>query len=991
MMGDSTRLSGPSLSESYLECIQLFGSFLLALSEEDCRAIRLEQVHLSDILEEYGRAKIWGDQVNAQLPARARGSLDDTLRHDNELKGLVQAILMRLRALLGQGKSHNSGTLEPSSDLALATYIARRKYDPVAGSDRDSISSVSADSDSDLDDYDEHQRHRVPKIRLLVQQVLEQVRSLYELSALLRRPKIADKYIRSVNSKSNIATLSDRDSLPLNVCFGSSDEGHIVEKVLQWRGLTKSARCVEFEDEAVAPVGQAVTNDCVEDILWFCQRLAGANTRRREQLQYWTDHPYDPKEDTATVARLATPNLAQVHAEQVEEKQEPRSQVSTFKPSNLDVSRKGSNSAVSKQSFSTAAVSDIRDTKTDVRPRTVYAPTAIGQGGSNSVPDLPKMEDGKLTFPCPYCGMTLESREMQNRQSWKRHVFRDLRPYVCTFQDCANAGKLYVSRRDWIYHELQIHRREFVCKECYKRCPSRNEMSTHLREHYGESIPPAQLSVILDLCDHQVDVSDYEKTTCFVCGEELSLSALQGHLAAHMEDIALFVLPNTSEEEETGDSRASVQVAKLNSKGKNNGTESEASSLGFSAAGVYRQTPADFSKLLTSEEAGYSSKFWSWRTTDGDHESVSIKAVAARLEYPDRDMRRAAVQALGDQSVLPEEILRILTARLEYPVGDGRRNTIQALVDQSALPEEILKAVAACLTYPVGDVRYAAVQALGSQSALPEEILKAVVALLEDPDRDVRRAAVQALGAQSVLPDEILKISLDYLNSLIDLLGEKKDYKNLAWLLAGLWKQMINLSPAMGLQLTRRYILATYLAGDVVKATRLAEDIVYNYRRVYGARDWSTLEMSTLLSQLYTDIAERYQSAKDDQHLANKYYERSASVHEDLLRRFAESDGSDDDLDLTDTAANDARVSDGEHIRQHLLLLKLALQRLGDWPKDYGEYERLNAGLFLAFGNELKGFEGVEKWNLKDFGGGKAASNEDRLDLGFKSWGLDLA
>lgn len=110
MMALSTRAPGPSLSELYQECIQSFGEFLLVLSEKDCRVIHLKQVHLSEIMEEYGRTKVWGDQTKADLPERARGSLDDTLRHDVELKYLVHAILMRLKALLGQGKLYRSGT-----------------------------------------------------------------------------------------------------------------------------------------------------------------------------------------------------------------------------------------------------------------------------------------------------------------------------------------------------------------------------------------------------------------------------------------------------------------------------------------------------------------------------------------------------------------------------------------------------------------------------------------------------------------------------------------------------------------------------------------------------------------------------------------------------------------------------------------------------------------------------------------------------------------
>lgn len=310
-----------------------------------------------------------------------------------------------------------------SSNLASATSIAERKYDLLAGSDCDSISSVSADSDSGTDDDEDadgqHERRSMPKIRLLVQQIVGQIRSLYDLSSLLRRPSIADKYIRSVSSKLNTSTLSDSDALPLSVGFRTSDESHVAEKVLQWRGLTKSGLAVKFEEEEPAPTGNNSTSDGMEDILWFCQRLARANTRRREQLQYWTAHPYDPEKDVPSAAQLPSQDLADVLVKQIEVAQESRSQMSTLKPPDGNLLRTGPRSAVSKQSFSTAAVSLVHDTKTNVRPRTVYAPTAIGKGRSNSVPDPPKAKDGLSTFPCPYCGMTLEFSEMRNRQSWQ--------------------------------------------------------------------------------------------------------------------------------------------------------------------------------------------------------------------------------------------------------------------------------------------------------------------------------------------------------------------------------------------------------------------------------------------------------------------------------------------------------------------------------------------------------------------------------------------
>lgn len=275
-------------------------------------------------------------------------------------------------------------------------------------------------------------------------------------------------------------------------------------------------------------------------------------------------------------------------------------------------------------------------------------------------------------------------------------------------------------------------------------------------------------------------------------------------------------------------------------------------------------------------------------------------------------------------------------------------------------------------------------------------------------------AVVIIQGVLRVISDlriNLAQVSLDYLNILISILGEQKDYKTLVWLLSTLWNsrnQQVNWSPAITLQLARRYILARYLTDDALKASRLAEDIVYNCRRVNGARHASTLEMSILLSQLYTGVAQRHQGKKDGEQMAKKYYKRSAAVHENLLRVFVDPtfadfdgglesswsmDGSAYDLDLADTTANGngvSSVSDGEHVRQHILLLKLALQRLGDWPKDYSEYQKLYEDLVLEFGNELQDVEGVDKWNLKGFGRGKAAGDEDMLNLEFKSWELEL-
>ncbi|KAI0548223.1 hypothetical protein F4679DRAFT_551675 [Xylaria curta] len=584
-MTDTTEAVSSSLAELYFVCIESFAKLVVALSEPECDVIRRDDVRLSQILEEYGRIKIWGDQIKADLPARARGSLDDVLRDDRDLKSLVRGILQRLGMLLQQ-----------------ATHIARIKHDLRREMDQDSIGSVS-DSDQSTDN-DEFQRRRMPKIRLLFQQIAEQIRSLHEISSLLRRPTVTDKFIRSADLGLEAAKPQDLDSLDLNAAFGMYDSSHVSEKILQLKGLGKSLQSFDFSNEAVAPVSDALDHREIQDIRWLCQRLAKANTKRREQLQYWNTHPYDPNQVVTSTNSVANLDIALGKDSKI--------QVSTVKPLDPDVSYERPESILSKQSFSTVALSDVYDTRTNVRPRTIYTPTTIGRDHRVSIPGPPKMKDGETQFPCPYCGMKLEATDM-TRQLWKRHVFRDLRPYVCTFEHCQNAGKLFSSRHEWKNHEFQIHRREYVCQRCQNRHASRKEMLMHLQEHYGDSIPLAQISIIVDICDRQVDPSHNHIESCIMCGEEVLMPAWHDHVATHMEDLSLFVLPAPEDDEkETGGSIISGGADVFNSSNDSAASAPSASSLKFSEAGGHDQIPAEFARIIANEEQEYTSKVSEW-------------------------------------------------------------------------------------------------------------------------------------------------------------------------------------------------------------------------------------------------------------------------------------------------------------------------------------------------------------------------------------------
>ena len=249
------------------------------------------------------------------------------------------------------------------------------------------------------------------------------------------------------------------------------------------------------------------------------------------------------------------------------------------------------------------------------------------------------------------------------------------------------------------------------------------------------------------------------------------------------------------------------------------------------------------------------------------------------------------------------------------------------------------------------------------------------------------------LGYCKLKKIDLSQIDLINLNNLIGLLDEQKDYHMLEWVLSSLWNSRERHAPwqqqsSYTLALGRMLVITRYLVGDYMAAIRLAEDMVYNSARVHGPRHPSSIEMTILLSQMYTSVAQGYQNQKARRELAYRYYRKAASLHENALRVFidptatemVESASSGSESEPSSPGAGpEERV--GKYVRQHLHLLKLAVERLGNWPKEYSEYERLSAELFSAFGGDLKGIEGVDKWNLKNFGFGKAEASDDLISV----------
>jgi hypothetical protein len=132
---------------------------------------------------------------------------------------------------------------------------------------------------------------------------------------------------------------------------------------------------------------------------------------------------------------------------------------------------------------------------------------------------------------------------------YRRHVFRDLRPYVCTFEKCQDSERLFVTRHEWVSHEQQMHRRKWICLElCEREFSTKAALEKHLVDQHTSDNETPVLSRVADMCERGIDAT--EQSSCPICRETMSLSRLQEHLATHLEEIALGVLPVEVEEDE---------------------------------------------------------------------------------------------------------------------------------------------------------------------------------------------------------------------------------------------------------------------------------------------------------------------------------------------------------------------------------------------------------------------------------------------------------
>jgi hypothetical protein len=141
-------------------------------------------------------------------------------------------------------------------------------------------------------------------------------------------------------------------------------------------------------------------------------------------------------------------------------------------------------------------------------------------------------------------------RDPVTDKSHRRHVHADLRAYLCTHEQCGMA--MFEQKRAWVDHEMENHWRSWSCHLCNFDCDRQSDMSLHLELSHRKDLSEENKHSMAYMISRPLDYIDASR--CLLCdwGKVLlskgsvtmvSRASFMGHLAHHLEQLALFAIP----------------------------------------------------------------------------------------------------------------------------------------------------------------------------------------------------------------------------------------------------------------------------------------------------------------------------------------------------------------------------------------------------------------------------------------------------------------
>ncbi|KXG54591.1 uncharacterized protein PGRI_077350 [Penicillium griseofulvum] len=163
----------------------------------------------------------------------------------------------------------------------------------------------------------------------------------------------------------------------------------------------------------------------------------------------------------------------------------------------------------------------------------------------------------------------------------------------------------------------------------------------------------------------------------------------------------------------------------------------------------------------------------------------------------------------------------------------------------------------------------------------------------------------EIMAASRSMGTEMVDLPFNHLNDIITLLGQYEMFDELETILTQLWTSRIvqrTWTPDVVVWIGRRLVETRFCSGKVDSAIQLCRDICYNLRQVWGSCDPVTLDMTKLLSAMFT---------------ASENHKSAAALHEGIL------------YDLLGDTEAEGHSSAADVASQHMELMRRAQERVG--------------------------------------------------------------
>ncbi|KAF5004498.1 hypothetical protein FDECE_9010 [Fusarium decemcellulare] len=129
--------------------------------------------------------------------------------------------------------------------------------------------------------------------------------------------------------------------------------------------------------------------------------------------------------------------------------------------------------------------------------------------GRPRVPPLPEEALEGKSFSCLACHQQIAGGI--SRKDWKRHIFEDLSPYVCTLPGCKSETTLHKSTRAWVKHETEHRAQDWQSSEClFCDKGSFSVSSSSYYKHVAEHLREISLAALPHIPESDIEDSSSE-------------------------------------------------------------------------------------------------------------------------------------------------------------------------------------------------------------------------------------------------------------------------------------------------------------------------------------------------------------------------------------------------------------------------------------------------------------------------------------------------